>query len=311
MIVTAAFDDNYTYPGILSLLSVVVATDTKPSFISGYDPLKLSETNFELLNLVCNHKKMNLEVKELTLDPKWKNSGHISSMTFAKPMLADLVSEPHIWLDSDAFLLRDISDFVRDFNGRSLGMVPHWKMSVGGAEERRKASDKSFYNAGVIFRPQSTSARLNWRQYISEIGQANLMFGDQEVLNRIYFEDISDLPGELNANFAHHRLGQLNRNAAVAHFLGSQKPWLVPAPLRGKCRSVNCGFSAFWDLESKLLSGIRDWNLVEKLNAALHTSQANQSFRARLLYSKPQLGRFSKASRFFHPYCHNFDGTLS
>jgi lipopolysaccharide biosynthesis glycosyltransferase len=309
LIVTAAFDDNYVYPGILSILSIERASALKPLFVFGYDPLKLSETNFELLNLVSRYKNLNLEVRRIELDPAWKNTGHISTMTLAKPILADLVSDSHIWFDSDAFLLRDISDFVQSFDSKSLGMVPHWRMSLESEEELRKAGDKAFYNAGVIFWPESAGNRSDWRRYISEIGQTNLMFGDQEVLNRVYFEDIRDLPGELNSNFSLGRLEQLNRSAAVAHFLGSQKPWLVPSSSREICASVNCGFSAFWRLESKLLSEIMDVSLLAHLSAALSRTRANQSFKASLIYSLPQLVKFTKASRHFHPYCHS-DGAV-
>lgn len=304
MIISCAFDDNYAYPGILSILSAKSALGENLSCVyMGYDENLLGGASLKLISEIMALSGVDVIQVPISIPKEWQGSGHISTMTFAKPMIADFLSEPHLWIDSDAFVLRDFTSELEASSSGKVRMVPHWAMSNDGVESVARENDLAFYNAGVILWPEARLGRPVWLDYVAQKGQSNLLFGDQEVMNQVYNQDTIPMGGVFNANYAVANLNCLIEDPFVVHFPGSQKPWLVPKNARKRCTEVGCGFLKFWELEKTLLS-----QFPEDTRHALESTRLkacrNGSLSSRILYAFPQIAKLTKSRYFFHPYCH-------
>lgn len=304
MIITCAFDDNYAYPGILSLLSAKNSLgDNLTRAYLGYDEKLLSAANLKLVSEVLAYSGLHVIHMPISIPPEWRSSGHISPMTFAKPIIADSLPDSHLWLDSDAFVLRDFTSELESPAPATLRMVPHWAMSKDGSESIVRPEDLAFYNAGVILWPEAQSGRPSWLNYVTEKGQINLLFGDQEVMNQVYYQDTTPMSGAFNANYSVANTAHLLDNPFVVHFPGSQKPWLVPKNARMACSRAGCGFVTFWTLEAAILSRLPR-ETRQSLEALRLNASKNVTLSSRLLYALPLIAKLSKAKEFFHPFCH-------
>lgn len=304
MIITQAFDDAYLYPGILSALSIANTKTNNLDYIFGFDPARFSRENLALFSSILSERGVKVQALEISINRAWQSIGHISPLTFAKLILADEIKEKHMWIDSDAFMFKEV-DFVMSTND-CIGLASHDSMTKNNNKTAIFEHDQKldYFNAGVIFWPESRQ-RKNWLSYVEGKGQSNLLYGDQEVINVIYDQLVECLPGTLNANFTVPDATLLIEKPYIAHFPGSQKPWTVPDSKKAKCEELQCGFAQFWKMEKELIASFRDSAYFDVLKSLKAQAFHSQPLKAKVFYFGGPLSLVHKASANFHPHCHS------
>jgi lipopolysaccharide biosynthesis glycosyltransferase len=277
MIISMAFNKKYLLPAMVAIHSLQKNTREPITFFFGLERKFFPSGLPKVFSKFAQALELQYKIFWIEIPEYFENDGHISTSTFSKLLLADLIPDSHLWVDSDMVALRgfDSSTFGLDQSG--IGLVRHSDMGHGLPEE---LNERMVFNAGLIV--FDNSPRLDWGPY-AVANSENLLFGDQEIFNMIYLNRTKSLPGILNANFSISK-AQIIANAVIAHFPGSQKPWHVTGVAMAQCKSDKCGFVSWWDayetMTKDLTPYLKSWDLIL---LKLASSAANQNIRAAML----------------------------
>lgn len=161
-------------------------------------------------------------------------SGHVSSATYMRYFLADLLPEgieSALYLDSDLIVRKSLEELVpistEQFDKVSDLLLPILAVRESPEANHLRAfghSGGAYFNAGVflanleVWRKERVSTRLS---QISLKHSGQLPFWDQDVLNLAFDREW----GELDALYNFRASDFFNDAAKVVHFVGAEKPW--------------------------------------------------------------------------------------
>ena len=208
--VAMAADDNYTYPTIVSITSLM--TNSKND--TYYDIYIMIPGNFNEENkqkILSLHEKYENKCKITLIDmqDRYKNAndkGHITTPAYYRLALSDVLpgEKKIIWLDCDTLIFEDLTDLfniaMRDFY--YMGFLDD---NVDGLAEFG-IKDDHYICSGVMLvnleKLRQDDMVNKFEKFISE-NNDKLVQHDQTVINLICYENIGVLPAKYGVfNFA-------------------------------------------------------------------------------------------------------------
>jgi lipopolysaccharide biosynthesis glycosyltransferase len=103
-VVASAIDDNYVWPLLVMLRSAKSTAKNPFRFILGFDQETLSSTNRRIIEKVCNLWEIEVSSVEINLNIPIEPGTYITSASYARLLLADILEEPFLWIDADVLL---------------------------------------------------------------------------------------------------------------------------------------------------------------------------------------------------------------
>lgn len=230
LIIAMAFDDNYLFPGLVSIFSARSNKSSSFYLIIAFDRQSLSEQSRHQIAQVCEAIDIQLEFIEIDLPDFLPAHGHLTAATWARLFLPQIIPSPFIYLDADIVCCPGWDELSRYLSSESHG--------VSGVRENADysnqlndavtASNENYFNGGVlVFRPallpdqfshEVIEAAKNYKKHGFE-------WFDQDVLNFVLGGRVEILPPAFNVKVFPHTKSELYPKARILHFAGSQKPW--------------------------------------------------------------------------------------
>ena len=259
--VVCAIDSNMIY-GIAVLLSSLKFT-TKKSFgvTIGYLGDRLLQRDRTFLKRVTEELDIAMDFLPLPDREIFITQGHISPTTFAKFLLGDEYSTPHLWIDADTIALPGWDQLFEEISACSIseGLVVAQRGS-SASNGFSKPSDLPF-NAGVLGWPDGP--RLDWEVPLSNLERVNTQ--EQFLFNQLYARTARRVSEKFN--LLTYRVDSLDPDSMpyIIHYAGAHKPWHLRRDLSQSCIDHRCPWSAWFEAEQKLFDQLRNTSLVGEL----------------------------------------------
>ncbi|ALL12468.1 glycosyltransferase family 8 protein [Caulobacter henricii] len=222
-----------TYGGKSSELKVHVVTDVANDKLEQFlrDFSARTGIAYEIHYLTIEHRSLLAKIPAKFLNSK----GYLNLAAYFRIMLPILVGdEVHkiLYLDSDTIVMSDVSElFDLDLGGLALGAV----LDVDNEAMCRDHGYKAYFNSGVmildlaLWRAQDLAKKCLdhvWDE------NSNLLMADQCAINRVLSDNIFIVDARWNrfvsnTPFSQSQSDEVIQNAAVIHFITSQKPWFA------------------------------------------------------------------------------------
>ena len=243
--IAMASDNNYTYPLIVAMTSLVENknADTKIDFYIMISGDFLPENKAKIMSF--QNKYNNCTITLIDMKDKLNDiytSRHITEASYYRLMLPFLLPnlDKVLYLDSDTIICKDVSDlYNHDLDNYYLAGVLDvccCGSNMVNVRRRRAETEKDFFietfgdecykkqyvNAGVLlFNLSKIRTDKRHIEFIENAKMYNHMYHDQDVLNFVCFGRILILPDVYNkrARFA------TPNNQAVIHYASKIKPW--------------------------------------------------------------------------------------
>jgi lipopolysaccharide biosynthesis glycosyltransferase len=233
-----AIDDGYTNPLITTAFSVIKNNksfdDIYFHIISG----DISDKSQEIIKKLERYEGVNVDfalVDETLFNEFPLNIDHISPITYARFLIADLFDTLHkvLYLDSDILVLGDLSELWNvDISHASIAgshkqyintQFPGYKESIG------LEKDSTYINCGVMLmnldrirKLDKTQELLNNAVKLKDI----VRIQDQDIINITFKDDIVSFDKKYNYTSSDRRENSINQDEVViAHFNTGNKPW--------------------------------------------------------------------------------------
>lgn len=278
--VVCAIDSQMTY-ALTVLLGSLSRTATRSFRVTvGYLDNSLPAGHQKVIHDVAKALGVDLDFLPLPSNPLFITQGHISPTTFAKFLLADAISEPHLWLDADTIVLPGWEGIIDIITSASTekGLV------VAGRHAPQASSTDLAFNAGVLGWPSGT--RRDWSTPLA--GMDSVDTQEQALFNRLYASTAITVSEKYNALTYHHDVLDENDMPFIIHYAGAHKPWHLHRRHAHLCKAAQCPWAAWFDAEEKLLteaSGSATHSAVTALKARalrsgrLHTGRDHNGLR--------------------------------
>jgi lipopolysaccharide biosynthesis glycosyltransferase len=239
-VVASAIDDNYVWP-LLVMLRSAKTTARKPfHFILGFDNHTLSSTNLKLIEKVCQTWKIELTCVQINLDIPVEPGSYITSASYARLLLADILQERFLWIDADVLLQKGWDEFFEfDLNMEDNAIArairdPLVQFGIPNSQLENQAvanAGEKYFNAGVLLldpdKWRNFNAPKKWRQAFEDSSSLGFQFHDQCILNYVLSGSVKLIPNEFNYLIRNDN-GRAIRNPIIIHFAGGFKPWHMP-----------------------------------------------------------------------------------
>ena len=275
--VVCAVDTQMVY-GLTVLLSSLKSTSKEPFSVTiGYLGSRLPEHNRAFLARLSKELEIPIEFLALPDREIFITQGHISPTTFAKFLLGDEYSTPHLWIDADTIALPGWDQVFEEVAAcsPSEGLVVAERGS-SASTGANKPSDLPF-NAGVLGWPEGP--RLDWEVPLSTLDHVDTQ--EQFLFNQLYAKTARRVSEKFN--LLTYRIDSLDPDDPpyIIHYAGAHKPWHLRRDLSQSCMDHRCPWSAWFEAEKKLFDRLRDTSLVGELKG--RRDQALRTGRMKLL----------------------------
>ncbi|WP_241622263.1 DUF4422 domain-containing protein [Rosenbergiella australiborealis] len=261
------FDDNYTISGAALINSLI--KNCQPDL--NYDVIifenKISLLNKQrLLNLVSNHPNFSLRFFDVNTFTELNDvhvRGHFTAATYARLFIPRLLNDYKkvIFIDADTVVEHDISELYNIDLGTNLvaavrdivmeGFVKFGAMSSSSFGvmpakqylQKVLAMDKpaKYFQAGIIvFNIEQMNKENTYQQLITEMKSGQFWFLDQDIMNKVFYDRVYDLPLEWNVYHGNGNTDDFFPNLffstyteflrarlrpKMIHYAGENKPW--------------------------------------------------------------------------------------
>jgi len=239
-VVASAVDNNYLWPLLVMLRSAKSTSSSPFRFILGYDVNSFSPDNVKLVETVCLLWDIPAITVQIDLDFQVDPEGYITSATYARLLLADILPSKFLWIDADV-LCQYGWDGIFKISKEStdeptvIGIKdPLVQFGIPESQSKNAAvqlAGVQYFNAGVVLLDPN-KWRLNrapekWREAFENSTKLGFLFHDQCILNYLLYDSSKLIPNEFNY-LVRSDTGRLVRHPFMIHFAGGFKPWHMP-----------------------------------------------------------------------------------
>lgn len=193
---------------------------------------RASKTLKPKLDLLRQNYSVEFYIHEIDLErfDDFKLSAHLSMATYFR-LLADEVLPKNLnkvlYLDSDLVVTHSLSElFDLDISNYP---VAAWGHQVVTNKKRLELQNDFYFNAGVMLINLEVWRRDRIAQKALKFAKENpekVRFHDQDALNKIIDGNFLPLPQKWNSLIdLYAERSQVTKDSAIAHFVGSLKPW--------------------------------------------------------------------------------------
>jgi lipopolysaccharide biosynthesis glycosyltransferase len=238
--VASAVDDNYVWPLLVMLRSAKTTAKSPFRFILGFDENTLSSMNLRLIQKVCEIWKIDVSSVRINLDIPVEPGSYITSASYARLLLADILQERFLWIDADVLLQKGWDDFF-EFNSNlednSIARAirdPLVQFGIPDSQKENQAvvnAASGYFNAGVLLlnpdKWRNFNAPEKWRLAFENSSSLGFQFHDQCILNYVLSGYVELIPNEYNYLIRNDN-GRLVNHPRIIHFAGGFKPWHMP-----------------------------------------------------------------------------------
>lgn len=234
-------DHNFIPQTKVAIYSMRQATDAKsiiqisilcPSNLDMLLRMQLIDLQYHLLNLDISF----YEIDEIIFSGI-KTNGVVPIVSYFRLLIADVIKiDKCIFLDGDMIINTDLNNLYSiDIENYYIGGVrdPRFLLYFDKSEKHRREagipSMNMYINAGtIIFNLKKIREEHLQELFLKELNE-NHIFMDQDILNKICFDNIKIIPGQYNvfADIPEHKIFSCNKNveSKIIHFAGIYKPW--------------------------------------------------------------------------------------
>jgi lipopolysaccharide biosynthesis glycosyltransferase len=232
--VATGIDDNYLGPFLVMLYSAWKSSSQRFELIVGFNSSTLSTSSRSLIQDSANALGVSVEFVEVNVPAEISSEGHISPSAFIRLLLADILEETFVWLDSDLVCEEGWEELL-SLKVASPNIILYaaydpianieWEKSNNASVRNSKGR---YFNSGVMVLDAKAWSRLGfpakWRSLIKKYGDYNFQWADQCVINYLATQNFMPLRQELNFQEQVRNM-QLKCVASIRHFSGPIKPW--------------------------------------------------------------------------------------
>ena len=235
--------------------------------VIGYFSGELAPESREFVSTTLDYLAINHDFIELPSDSRFISQGYISSTTYARFMLADLIKESHVWIDVDTIARvgwDTLFKLVQNSPPESLLVV------ADRASRDLQKSDSSVltFNAGVLGWP--SRRRIAWGNRMDSLRAPDT---DQDVLNELYGKQCFKVSEDYN--FLSRKLDAIRGAEApyIIHYAGAEKPWHLPRKFAKLCIAHQCSWSLWFESENMLIEELKGSEVLETFRRAQSRQQ--------------------------------------
>jgi lipopolysaccharide biosynthesis glycosyltransferase len=231
--VAAGIDDNYLIPFLVMLFSAWKTSSQSFEVVVGFDGLTLSQRSREQIRQFSDTLGISVEFIEVSFPAETLAAGHISLASYTRLVLADMLDETFVWLDSDIICevgweellsMKSDSGVIVSAAYDPAGNID-WQKSENFAVRDARGR---YFNTGVMVVDGKGWTRLGfptkWKNLIPKYLEYNFQWADQCVINYLAMRNFSPLHQKFNYQ-EQDRDPQLAGPAFIRHFNGPTKPW--------------------------------------------------------------------------------------
>ena len=231
--VAAGIDDNYLIPFLVMLYSAWKTSSQSFEVVVGFDGLTLSQRSREQIRQFSDTLGISVEFIEVSFPAETSAAGHISLASYTRLVLADILDETFVWLDSDIICevgweellsMKTDSGVIVSAAYDPAGNID-WQQSENFAVRDARGR---YFNTGVMVVDGKGWTRLGfptiWNNLIPKYLEYNFQWADQCVINYLAMRNFSPLHQKFNYQEQARDL-QLAVPTFIHHFNGPTKPW--------------------------------------------------------------------------------------
>ena len=220
--------------------------------------------------------------------------GHITQAMYYRYLFADMLPSAItkiIYLDADIICKGDILPLWQtDLQGKVLGAVRDW----GEAKscDRIGLKNGRYFNSGVLlmdltkWRQQKLTLQLF--QWLEQVGNTKILWGDQDALNGVIDGDFIELPKKYNCIVINNTTLKETAETIIIHYIDYIKPWHI-------YYTDSSARELYWQYVKKSL-----WSDLQPLDG---TSVETALLTARLLHSR---GLYDKSASYYEALVKHF-----
>ena len=265
--VVICFDENYAISGAALVNSLIKNSQDNINYDLIIFENKISSLNKQrLLNLVSDRSNFSLRFFDVNTFTEINDAhvrGHFTAATYARLFIPRLLKDyaKVIFIDADTVVEHDIAELYEIDLGTNLvaavpdivmeGFVKFGAMSSSSFGvmpakqylEKVLAMDKpaKYFQAGIIvFNVAQMAKEDTYQQLMAEMKSGQFWFLDQDIMNKVFYGRVYDLPLEWNVyhgngntddffpNLAFSTYTKFLRarlNPKMIHYAGENKPW--------------------------------------------------------------------------------------
>ena len=155
--------------------------------------------------------------------------GHITQAMYYRYLFAEMLP-PEItkilYLDADIICKGDLLPLWQtDLQGRVLGAVRDWgeDRSCG----RIGLKNGRYFNSGVLLMDLVKWRQQKLFQWLEQVGNTKILWGDQDALNGVIDGDFVELPKKYNCIIINNTLLKADPEDVIVHYIDYIKPWHI------------------------------------------------------------------------------------
>ena len=155
--------------------------------------------------------------------------GHITQAMYYRYLFAEMLP-PEItkilYLDADIICKGDLLPLWQtDLQGRVLGAVRDWgeDRSCG----RIGLKNGRYFNSGVLLMDLVKWRQQKLFQWLEQVGNTKILWGDQDALNGVIDGDFVELPKKYNCIIINNTLLKAAPEDVIVHYIDYIKPWHI------------------------------------------------------------------------------------
>jgi lipopolysaccharide biosynthesis glycosyltransferase len=231
--IAVGLDDNYVGPLLVMIFSAWKTKQNNFEIIVGYDPSLLSLSNRSFIHEIMRHLEIGVEFLELTIAPEMGSAYHITTSSYIRILLADILEDTFLWLDCDLICECGWDELlyheVPSENTVICAVIdPLVNKFTQSPNEAIKKANGKYFNAGVAIIDPAAWRRFGfnnrWKDVLLKYDYLKFMYVDQCVLNYLLVKNFSELTPQYNALEMTSRYLKYE-SVKIRHFAGDVKPW--------------------------------------------------------------------------------------
>lgn len=231
-----ALDENYFYPAIISLTSATRKLDNDLVINIACDVTITSERSMKKFKEVLQTFHIKANFHPIDMPETLPVLGHITSITFARLRLLEILEHSFVWIDVDTFFPNGISELLdyakklpEGFKFSAFPSAISTESFTGVSNAAVTAAGDRYFNAGVFVAEPATWRNAGfgntWIELLTRYQELGFIYLDQCIMNYLVSGEYIDLPRRFNSILT--RGERLIEAPVVLHFAGPTKPWLL------------------------------------------------------------------------------------
>tara|TARA_B100000427_G_scaffold267030_1_gene232622 strand:+ start:348 stop:1289 length:942 start_codon:yes stop_codon:yes gene_type:complete len=238
------FDSGYNTQTVVSINSILHKIDDIKLnvYIIHKNPETFTNYKLELIN---NPKIGRVEVYKFNRDisnyPNLANK-HVSEATYYRLFISEYLPKDIdriIYLDSDVFCLNNPTELIDETFNKMNKDGFYISVSTEIIKENKdhdlfvnlELEQDNYFNAGVMlidYQRWLSFTKVNEFISLVEKYKNNIIFWDQDILNKKFDGKYYELPEKLNfRKINENKLEEIKQNNYFIHYVGNHKPWTI------------------------------------------------------------------------------------